>query len=175
MRAAWGTSGGWVAADLSSTPTASPRLALKASPAGQAPADEFLVFGLADFTTTTTITHLIARYVQRDTSSLWSAGSYEVLGTTWVTSYDVLHDEGILYVAHVIGEQLRVRAWTWASGFGLTSSTLIPGAHADGVMNGDPACEAAHPELLGAGDFLYLAWQERCPGQNWKLVYRVLH
>jgi hypothetical protein len=90
-----------------------------------------------------------------------------------VGSFDAILDGQYLLFAYVESGVLRVAA-TYA--LALTPEVL-PGAHAApfGAMNLNPACEARNPELARTRDFVYLVWQERCLGQDWNVVFRILH
>lgn len=90
----------------------------------------------------------------------------------WVTSFDFAYRQPMGAVAYVVAGQLRV-ALQFDNAFQAPTAAL-PGAHPDGVMNVNPACEAANPSIAFVEDFLYLAWQERCAGQDWKVAMRAL-
>lgn len=91
-----------------------------------------------------------------------------------ISSFDLVRRGQLSLYAWVSNGILRVALF----GYGyLNSGSTLPGAYASpaGTMNADPACEAANPELVLIDDFLWLVWQEKCSGQQWKIVYRALH
>jgi len=78
-------------------------------------------------------------------------------------------------VAWVESGILKVTLFGSFSYFGEALTLTGPHPNPTTAMNANPACEAANPELAWVDDFVWLVWQERCVGQNWRIVMRALH
>jgi hypothetical protein len=102
-----------------------------------------------------------------DLPSLPNFNLFGLEPSTWITSFDASTRNGLTWVAWVSGGILRVSAY---SSFQV-AGVRLPGAHPSpaGALNVDPACEAAYPEIE---DYLWVTWQEKCLGQQWKIAYR---
>jgi hypothetical protein len=133
------------------------------------PTPGFMVLNLVDVTPAT----LVEQRLSAGPADLPSLPNFNLFGlepSTWITSFDASTRNGLTWVAWVSGGILRVSAY---SSFQV-AGVRLPGAHPSpaGALNVDPACEAAYPEIVWIEDYLWVTWQEKCLGQQWKIAYR---
>ncbi|MBE2253609.1 MAG: hypothetical protein IAE78_29035 [Myxococcus sp.] len=57
----------------------------------------------------------------------------------------------------------------------LGPSSRVPPPGGASSLNANPACIAAHPRVVALEQAVYVAWQERCTGQPWRVYLRGLH